>query len=216
MKIQLKNIGILLLIYLLFLYGFLIGEYKIFPYHFLKSIISIKSHPDTSPKITKFHYGRWEKLRAVAETPPDQKEAIKKISTLPYLKGYEPAKDEFTGLTVYQPDKAYNGVTLYCSGHEPIVYLMDMKGNILHTWSVDFETLWPKPLPFPIYEEHKQFIRRARLFPNGDLLCVFEYIGLVKLDKNSNILWKYTGQNHHDIDISKNSTIYSLGVQLII
>ena len=211
MKIQLKNIGILLLIYLLFLYGFLIGEYKIFPYKFLKNIISNKPQTDTSQNSSKFQYGRWAKLRDTEESPTNQKEAIKKISTLPYLKGYESAQDEFTGLTVYLPHKAYNGVTLYCSGHEPIVYLMDMKGNILHTWSTTFKKVWPDSLPFSIFKEHKQFIRRARVFPNGDLLCVFEYIGLVKLDKNSKVLWNYAEMNHHDIDISQDNYIYSLG-----
>ena len=71
MKIQLKNIGILLLIYILFMYGFIVGEYKIFPYKFLKNIISNKSQTDTSQNSSKFLYGRWSRLRGTELTSPD-------------------------------------------------------------------------------------------------------------------------------------------------
>ena len=49
------------------------------------------------------------------------------------------------------------------------------------------------------------------MYPNGDILCIFEYIGIVKLDKDSRVLWHYDGQNHHDIDVANNGNIYTLG-----
>ncbi len=212
MKKQFKISGILSLICIFFIYGFLVGKNKIFPYRFVKGIYYKILIKDTDQKTSKTYYGRWEKLRAVQE-PKDDKidEALKKISALPYLKGYKLAKDKLSGVTYYDSTKAYTGVTLFCSGHKPIVYLMDMKGNVLHKWSTQFKTVWPDTLPFLVHSEHKQFIRRARVYPNGDIVCVFAYVGLVKFDKNSNILWKFTGLNHHDIDISEDNYIYSLG-----
>lgn len=194
------------------MYGFLIGELKIFPYKFLKNILSRKSTENYTQRISESYYGRWEKLRTGPDTKDKTKEeALKKIGTLPYLKGYESATEGLSEITIYDPQKAWNGITLFCSGHKPIVYLMDMQGNILHEWSTTFKKVWPDSLPFYIHKEHKEFIRRARVYPNGDLLCVFEYIGLVKLDKNSNILWKHAGINHHDIDIAQDKKIYTLG-----
>ena len=62
----------------------------------------------------------------------------------------------------------------------------------MHRWEITFEELWPGDLPMEISDQHneKEFIRRAHVFPNGDLLGVFEYIGIFKLDRDSNVLWK--------------------------
>ena len=55
------------------------------------------------------------------------------------------------------------------------------------------------------------------MYPNGDLLVVYEAVGdtpygygIVKLDKNSNILWRYFGRAHHDIDVGPDGRIYAL------
>ena len=53
-------------------------------------------------------------------------------------------------------------------------------------------------------------IRRAYVYPNGDLLAIFEYIGIFKLDKDSNVLWKSLSQNHHDFEVTPDGTIISL------
>ncbi len=111
----------------------------------------------------------------------------------------------------YDRDLAFNGATLFCSGHAPIVTLMDLEGAILHSWKISFKKVWPNSLPYPVDKEHKEFIRRAYLYPNGDILAVFEYIGLVKLDRDSGIIWRYAGRNHHDIYVAKNGDIYALG-----
>jgi len=52
--------------------------------------------------------------------------------------------------------------------------------------------------------------RRAYLFENGDLLAVYEGLGLIKADKDSNILWAYDGHAHHDLDVMPNGDIYTL------
>jgi hypothetical protein len=90
-----------------------------------------------------------------------------------------------------------------------------MEGTILHEWEIPFDKVWPNSLPFYTKNEHKEFIRRAHLFPNGDLLAIFEYIGLVKLDKQSNILWSHLGQNHHDLAIYENGDILTLGREIL-
>jgi len=89
--------------------------------------------------------------------------------------------------------------------------LMNMEGSMVHEWGITFEKVWPDPLPFRVDREHKEFLRRAYLYPNGDLVTIFEYVGLVKLDKDSNLLWKYPGQNHHDLAVASNGELYSLG-----
>ena len=128
---------------------------------------------------------------------------------LGYLGGYEPA-DGTGGVTLLDTESVQGGLTLFTSGHAPVVYLMSLTGQIIHRWQVKFENLWPSKLPFETNVQHRQFIRRAHVFPNGDLLAVFEYIGMVKLDEDSNVIWKNLGQNHHDFAVAADGTIATL------
>jgi hypothetical protein len=57
---------------------------------------------------------------------------------------------------------------------------------------------------------------RAFLYPNGDLLAIccghespYGY-GLVKFDKNSDLLWGYSAYVHHDVDVGEDGRIYLL------
>ena len=51
------------------------------------------------------------------------------------------------GVTTYKPDKCYNGYTLFCRNRGDHFYLIDMEGNVLHTWkpvsSIHFAELLP-------------------------------------------------------------------------
>ena len=81
----------------------------------------------------------------------------------------------------------------------------------MHRWEVAFEQLWPGDLPFETEDhEDEEFIRRAHVFPNGDLLGIFEYRGIFKLDKDSKVLWKSLTRNHHDFDIASDGSIVTL------
>jgi outer membrane protein assembly factor BamB len=58
---------------------------------------------------------------------------------------------------------------------------------------------------------------RTRLLPNGDLIVMFETYGdtpwgygLARLDKDSNVVWSYLGQTHHDFDVAEDGRIYVL------
>ena len=122
------------------------------------------------------------------------------------------------GVTRHAPEKAYQGLTLYTSGHAQKAFLIDMDGRVVHEWSVPFRKTWPNPphISDPVGEEFI-FWRMARLFPNGDLLAIFSAqgdtpwgYGLVKLDRDSNIIWKYAERVHHVLDIDEAGRIYTL------
>src|SRR3546814_17539139 len=58
---------------------------------------------------------------------------------------------------------------------------------------------------------------RTRLMPNGDLIVQFETYGdtpwgygIARLDKDSNVVWRYLGRSHHDFDIAEDGRIYTL------
>ncbi|MFT7699929.1 MAG: hypothetical protein ACI8S7_001763 [Candidatus Krumholzibacteriia bacterium] len=52
--------------------------------------------------------------------------------------------------------------------------------------------------------------RRARLLPDGGVLAIFEGHGLVRLDRESQLVWSYAGACHHDLDLAADGSIYIL------
>jgi hypothetical protein len=124
-----------------------------------------------------------------------------------------------SGDAVYQPDKAFNGYTLYVTGgsgttsNQP--YLINMNREVVHTWSVQFSRIWPHPPHIDVQvSDALTTFYDCYLFPNGDLLATIHGIeqhargyGLVKLDKDSNVIWKYADKIHHDLDIGEDGTI---------
>ncbi len=123
-----------------------------------------------------------------------------------------------TGVTIYDPAQASNGFTLYTSGHAQKAFLIAMDGRVVHEWSLTYREVWSDPphVADPVDDEFIYW-RMAHLYPNGDLLAI--YIGegdtpwgygLVKIDKDSNLIWKYSETVHHDIDVTEDGTIYTL------
>jgi hypothetical protein len=159
---------------------------------------------------TKVLPGRWrvaEDSSKAQRLTPEQMEAKKRLETLSYLPGHQPAPAA-KNVTIYDEKKAYNGLNLYCSGHGPEAILMDMKGNRLHKWRYDIARVWKKEYD-PLIPEH-QFWRRVHLLENGDLLAIFEGYGLIELDKDSNLVWSYAGKAHHDLYVRPDGRIYVL------
>lgn len=123
------------------------------------------------------------------------------------------------GVTTYVAGKAQDGVTLYTSGSAAAAYLVDMNGEVLHEWQRPFSTVWEPGfggIKEPQPDSHVYF-RHAYAFPNGDLLAIYEGsgdtpygYGMVKLDRDSNIIWSYDGRTHHQFDVGPDGKIYAL------
>ena len=75
---------------------------------------------------------------------------------------------------------------------------MDMEGNHLHKWKRDVYSVWHDYKP-PNGSRNHEVWRRVHLLENGDLLAIFEGIGIIKIDKNSKLLWASPNKAHHDL-----------------
>src|SRR5271156_5519114 len=110
-----------------------------------------------------------------------------------------PARFEHSGVLRYDAVRTQPGYTLYTLAPDLSAHLIDMNGKELHRWSLSRDEV----MPGAAKEARTLFgmldpqIEAGHLFPNGDLLMVYEQkaIGawdtlLVKLDKDSRVLWK--------------------------
>ena len=140
-----------------------------------------------------------------------EREQIEQIQSLGYLSGYEEVPLEM-GVTVHDTSEACPGYNIVLSGHAPEVILMDMNGEIVHSWfnsEVTLDNLWPDTRDKDvIYDTWRKVI----LADNGDLTLLVRGGGLVKLDRDSNILWITEGiAAHHDLDTDEDGNLYTLG-----
>ncbi len=142
---------------------------------------------------------------AAADMTPSQKEELQDLMALGYLGGYSEAP-ESQDVTLHDAQSAFNGLNLYCSGHAPEAVAMDMAGSVLHRWRLTIENVWPDAYR----SQRSGFWRRVHWFPNGDILAIFEGIGLIKLDKDSNLLWAYRGACHHEAFVTDDGRIHVL------
>ena len=127
-----------------------------------------------------------------------QVSSVEKLSTLGYATLVPIENDiEKTGVTQYKPELAFDGLNLYNSQVLPEVYLIDMRGNLVHKWGKEIKggNSW---------EHH------AELCDNGDLLVIAVDQMLIRLDWDSNIKWKKRMRVHHDICVDKNNKVYAI------
>ncbi len=128
------------------------------------------------------------------------------------------ARNTSGGIFRYNKEKAYNGFTLFTSAHACKAFLISMTGEVVHEWHLPFSSVWPNPphVEFPVSEKFIYW-RKAHLYPNGDLLAIYVGVGdtpwgygLVKIDKDSKIIWKYAERTHHDVNVGSDGKIYVL------
>ncbi len=128
----------------------------------------------------------------------DGKTSLKKLQTLGYV-NWTPIKEKSkSSVTIYDKQSCYDGVNIYSSKVDRATYLMDMQGNILHTWSLKSN------------DTYRDFYC-AELLENGDLLAIVEdENGFIKLGWDSEVKWETKVTGHHDFYVSRNGDIYVL------
>jgi hypothetical protein len=160
--------------------------------------------PNPSQKPSAGENGRWIETPSTAQEQPDAG-LIEQLLSIGYLQGSRETRT--SGVTLHDTARAQRGINLYASGHAPEAVLMDMDGEVLHRWALPYESAF-EALPRP--NTNADWWRRVALFENGDLLAIYEGLGLVKIDKDSNVIWSSDLKTHHDLEVQNNGDIYVL------
>lgn len=125
-----------------------------------------------------------------------------------------------------KPGKTCDGYTLCMYGDNSRALLIDMLGKVVHEWHISFGDVWTNPphLKGRIDNESVYF-NDGFLYPNGDLGLVVEGpinarnssngYGLIKIDKDSRLIWKYAEHCHHDLDVGDDGTIYTIVNEIV-
>ena len=155
--------------------------------------------------------GRYRGIRTHQFDPSlthEQRMLVEQLEAIGYATGSRPGEG-LQGVTVHDETRAAQGLNLLTSGHGQVTQLMDMRGQILHEWTADFWDIWPE---FPVARKKTgtQYFRHVHLFDNGDLLAIYEGMGVVKLDARSRVLWANPCRAHHDLEVQPDGRIFTL------
>jgi hypothetical protein len=121
-------------------------------------------------------------------------------------------------VTADDPGRTFDGFTLVTTTEASRATLLDMRGKIVHRWELPLSRAWPSAphIRRPVTDGRVHWFR-CHLYPNGDLLAVYHATGdtpygygLVKLDRDSNVLWTFAENVHHDVDVGDDGTIFTL------
>lgn len=96
------------------------------------------------------------------------------------------------------PKKTFTGYTLLTHYGKAEIILVDMNGDIVHSW-------YQSPHKMFNYAINNEIVARsAELLPDGSIICIYEStyntpygVGIACLDKNSKVLWKKPINAHH-------------------
>lgn len=122
---------------------------------------------------------------------------------------------------VDKPEKTCDGFTLCMYGGNSQAILIDMAGEVVHRWHVPFSQLWADPPHVRgRIDDTSVYFNDGHIYPDGGLLAVVEGpinannasngYGLIRLDRDSRVVWKYAEKCHHDVDVGEDGTIYVL------
>jgi len=135
-------------------------------------------------------------LSLAAEPADDPDRRLEKLRSLPYTATTtEEVDPDDSGVVTHKANMAWNGYNLYCCGLCPDVVLMDMEGTVVHRWVR------------PVGEEGQW--HHAITLPDGGAVAISnEPKSLMRLDWNSNLMWKKDIPCHHEVLLTPDSTLY--------
>lgn len=131
---------------------------------------------------------------------------------------WHPAPSNKSGLIQKSPQKMAPGYTLYASAHKQAAFLLDENGKEVHRWEATFDRLFanPKHVDNPVPGRFVYW-HRAQMLKGGDLIVSISAshstpygYGLVRLDKHSEIVWKFAAHVHHDFDVAPDGRVFAL------
>lgn len=112
------------------------------------------------------------------------------------------------GVLRHAPNAAQPGYNLYNPTDGPVAHLIDMRGETLHQWECSFDRAFEgfeEARPGPVLGNTW---RRVRLLEDGSLLGIYEGTGIVKLNRDSDVVWTIRNGSHHDLDINEEGEIH--------
>ncbi len=175
-------------VFITFNLGYLARAFKFFPYQFY----------------TEAAKGYQEIRRANSDKLPWYYRQLQE----PYPKAVSKTGEPYPGLTL---------VTKIAADSNLAVDIIDLEGNIVHQWDINWFEMWPNPQHVPEKDVPKAKpgvnIHGIVVMENGDLIFNFESRGLIRVDRQGDVVWRLPYQTHHSIHRDDNGNLWICGLK---
>ncbi|MGB1480878.1 MAG: T9SS type A sorting domain-containing protein [Flavobacteriales bacterium] len=118
------------------------------------------------------------------------------------------------GTTSYSPELASEGYTLLYPHNQPNVYLLDMCGEVVHSWT-NADTLRPGNMAYLQDNGDIVMTYRPQLFANDAIWAGGGGETIERRTWDNEVLWSYslndsTGRFHHDIEVKPDGNVFAI------
>ena len=143
--------------------------------------------------------------------------APRALNSLPYVVSSRVREENrgLRGVVLHDADQAYQGLNLYGSLTRSEALLRTMDGELVQTWSA--EGVFTDREDFPLADGILQTVAgpiapglTVAEIHGAYLLAIESMSGLVKLDRQSRVVFALNNNAHHDVDIAADGSIYVL------
>ncbi|MEZ9327554.1 arylsulfotransferase family protein [Vibrio breoganii] len=125
--------------------------------------------------------------------------------------------DRTTTVDVFNRDVIQPGLSLVTGlgpGNHSQASVIDVDGNVIHNWQIDWFELWPNA---EHVHDHLKSItipntHGVKLMSNGDLIFSLEYAGLFRVDLCGNVIWRFPRMTHHSVFLDDAGYLWTLGL----
>ncbi|HKD19412.1 MAG TPA: arylsulfotransferase family protein [Thermoanaerobaculia bacterium] len=169
-----------------FVWGFATDRFRIFPMPLIHRVAVALGR-------------RWN--NSVELTSPSP--ALAALKSVPYLSGSVDPNPKAMGVLTNERGSVAPGLNFFSTLGRPDAFLVDGDGKPRWRWSLSREFS-------PVEFRPGIAFGYTHLFPNGDVLAFVDGLAVVKLDKDSRIVWKHVAFAHHDAFVADDGTIYAL------
>lgn len=159
---------------------------------------------------------RWA-LAGRAEAPPEEAEPDSEdeaLSALGYV-GHAAEAPATTGVVRHVAGRASPGFEFVVADHAPEASLIDLDGRLRHRWSTSLADAWPgTKVGTSLGSTKGRSFRRARPLADGSVVALFERVGIVRLDRDSRVVWVRESRVHHDVDVLPDGRLAVLSAEV--
>jgi hypothetical protein len=116
------------------------------------------------------------------------------------------------------PDEVEPGLLLVSTAQpdEMLVKVMDRDGNVVHSWTPDFDEVWPEGYrDFPPRVATADHVYGLELLPDASIVANFAQQSTFRMDVCGDVVWRLPNLGHHSVGLDPDGTLWVPGENYI-
>ena len=116
------------------------------------------------------------------------------------------------------PDEVEPGLLLVSTAQpdEMLLKIMDRDGNVVHSWTPDFDEVWPEGYrDFPPRVATADHIFGLEILPDASIVANFAQQSTFRMDVCGEVMWRLPNLGHHSVDVAPDGTLWVPGENYI-